>query len=71
MTLEQIRILAAVVECGSLKKAAEQLHKTQPALSMAMQKLEAELGFLLLDRQHYRLSLTPHGAIFFAKLAHC
>ncbi|ATC97139.1 LysR family transcriptional regulator [Pseudoalteromonas tunicata] len=65
MTLEQIRILAAVVECGSLKKAAEQLHKTQPALSMAMQKLEAELGFLLLDRQHYRLSLTPHGAIFF------
>lgn len=65
MTLEQIRILAAVVECGSLKKAAEQLHKTQPALSMAMQKLENELGFLLLDRAQYRLSLTPHGAVFF------
>lgn len=65
MTLEQIRILAAVVEYGSLKKAAEILHKTQPALSMAMQKLEAELGFLLLDRGQYRLTLTPHGAIFF------
>ena len=43
MTLEQIKILAAVVEQGSVKKAAEIMHKTQPALSMSIQKLENEL----------------------------
>ncbi|OUL58142.1 LysR family transcriptional regulator [Pseudoalteromonas ulvae] len=65
MTLEQIKILAAVVDYGSVKKAAEILHKTQPALSMSIQKLENELGFLLLDRSQYRLCLTEHGALFF------
>ena len=67
MTLEQIRTLAQIVECGSLRRAAESLHKTQPALSMAIKKLEAEYGFEILNRDEYRLSLTPAGRAFYRK----
>lgn len=65
MTLEQLRILKHIVEFGSLKEAALRLHKTQPALSMAIKKLEAEFGFTILDRSEYRLKLTPQGETFF------
>ncbi|GGK62991.1 LysR family transcriptional regulator [Amphritea balenae] len=67
MTLEQLRTLSRIVECGSLKQAAESLHKTQPALSMAIKKLEAEYGFEILNRESYRLSLTPAGRAFYRK----
>lgn len=65
MTLEQLRILNHIVEYGTLKLAALKLHKTQPALSMAMKKLEDELGFKILDRGNYRLTLTPQGKTFY------
>ncbi len=67
MTLEQLRTLSRIVECGSLRQAAERLHKTQPALSMAIKKLETEYGFEILDRDGYRLSLTPAGRAFYRK----
>lgn len=65
MTLEQLRILKHIVEYGSLKEAALRLHKTQPALSIAIKKLESEFGFQILDRSAYRLKLTPQGETFF------
>lgn len=67
MTLEQLRTLSHIVECGSLKLAAESLHKTQPALSIAIKNLEAEYGFQILNRQNYRLSLTQEGTLFYRK----
>lgn len=67
MTLEQLLTLSRIVECGSLKLAAERLHKTQPALSMAIKKLETEYGFEILDRDGYRLSLTSAGRAFYRK----
>ncbi|BBB28088.1 LysR family transcriptional regulator [Neptunomonas japonica] len=67
MTLEQLRTLNHIVECGSLKLAAESLNKTQPALSMAIKNLEAEYGFQILNRQNYRLSLTQEGTLFYRK----
>jgi len=67
MTLEQLRTLCRIVECGSLKQAADSLHKTQPALSMAIKKLEAEYGFEILNRNSYRLSLTAEGRSFYRK----
>ena len=45
MTLEQLKILSQIVKHGSLKAAATALHKTQPALSIAIKKLEEELVF--------------------------
>jgi DNA-binding transcriptional LysR family regulator len=65
MTLEQLRVLQKIVELGSLKAAANALHKTQPALSMAIKKLEEQYNIELLDRSQYRLSLTAKGKIFF------
>lgn len=67
MTLEQLRTLVCIVESSSLRQAAERLHKTQPALTMAIQKLEAEYGFAMLDREGYRLRLTPAGKAFYRK----
>lgn len=61
MTLDQLHILDAIVEWNSLKTAAEKLHKTQPALSIAIKKLEQELKITLLDRSQYRLTLTKEG----------
>jgi len=67
MTLEQLKVLACIVETGSLSRAAAQMHKTQPALSMAVKKLESEYGFKVLSRDGYRLSLTPQGKTFYRK----
>jgi len=65
MTLEQLRVLQKIVELGSLKAAANALFKTQPALSMAIKKLEQQYDIQLLDREQYRLTLTPQGKIFY------
>lgn len=54
MELRQLRYFATVVEAGSLTAAAAQLHMSQPPLSVAIAKLEAELGVALLVR-------TPRG----------
>ncbi|MDO6564550.1 LysR family transcriptional regulator [Amphritea sp. 1_MG-2023] len=67
MTLDQLQTLSRIVECGSLKLAADSLHKTQPALSMAIKKLEQEYGFKILNRNSYRLSLTEEGRSFYRK----
>ena len=67
MTLEQLHILCRIVECGSLKQAAEKLFKTDAALSIAIKNLEAEFGFKIFDRNGYRLSLTEEGKAFHRK----
>lgn len=67
MTLEQLTILKHIVELGSIKAAALSLHKTQPALTMAIKKLEGEYGFEIFDRSQYRLSLTSSGKTFYRK----
>src|SRR5205085_10933791 len=53
--------LICVHECGSLRAAAEQLHMSQPALTLAIQQLESELGCQLLVRSKRGVSLTPFG----------
>ncbi len=67
MTLDQIETFLAVADCGSFKAASEQLHRSQPALSVAVKKLEEELGVVLFNREEYRPSLSPHGRAFYTK----
>jgi len=67
MTLDQIQTLCRIIESGSLKQAADSLHKTQPALSMSLKKLEDEFGFQILTRENYRLTLTEAGRSFYHK----
>ncbi|GHE04205.1 hypothetical protein U879_06900 [Defluviimonas sp. 20V17] len=61
MKLDQLKVLRAVVETGSVKAAAERLNRTQPAISQALKALEARTGTALFDRSGYRLELTSVG----------
>jgi DNA-binding transcriptional LysR family regulator len=61
MTFDQLIVFHKIAELGSFKAAAEALHKTQPAISFAIKKLEEELGVELFDRSAYRPELTVHG----------
>lgn len=65
MTYDQVLVFHKIIEHGSFKAAAQSLHRTQPAVSFAIKKLEEELGVELFDRSQYRPSLTPYGQTFF------
>lgn len=67
MNFDQIKILDVVVETGSISQAAKKVFKTQPAISMAIKKLEQEIGFAIFDRTGYRLELTAKGKIYYEK----
>ncbi|MBA98804.1 MAG: LysR family transcriptional regulator, partial [Roseobacter sp.] len=61
MKLDQLKVLRAVVESGTIKSAAESLNRTQPAVSQSLKALEFQTGTELFDRSGYRLELTPVG----------
>ena len=64
-TLQQLRILKAIVSEKSFTKAAEVLQLSQPYLSKQIKILEKNLDIILLDRNSQKLSLTENGKIFF------
>ena len=64
MELRHLRYFLAVVEQGSVSRAAEQVLVAQPALSRQIRRLESELGFALFDRGTGRLMLTSAGRSF-------
>ncbi|WP_333605371.1 LysR family transcriptional regulator [Novosphingobium sp.] len=59
--LRQLAAFNAVVSSGSLGRAAEQLHVTQPALSRTIRKLEEEAGAPLFERHSKGMQLTDIG----------
>lgn len=63
MELEQLRQLVTVADTGTMSKAAEELHISQPAISRSMRQLEANLGQELFDRTRNRVSLNDAGRI--------
>lgn len=67
MNFDQLTILDVVVRTGTISKAAEKVFKTQPAISMAIKRLEQEVGFAIFDRRGYRLELTEKGRIYYDK----
>ena len=50
MTLQQLKYLVTVAECGSISEAAQKLFISQPSLSAAIQNLEKEMGFFTLQQ---------------------
>jgi DNA-binding transcriptional LysR family regulator len=60
-TLRQLEILVALVEAGTFSAAGQQLGLVQPAVSLAVRKLEDGFGVALLDRSGARLRLTSEG----------
>jgi LysR family carnitine catabolism transcriptional activator len=61
---KQIRGFIAVAGSLSFAQASEELHISQPALSIAIKNLEAALGGQLFTRSTRSLTLTPEGLVF-------
>lgn len=61
MDFRQLEYFGAVVEAGSVSRAAKNLHMTQPPLSHAIAKLERELGVSLLERTAKGVHPTQAG----------
>ena len=58
----QLEMFVAVVEEGSVRRAAERVFRTQPAVSIAVRKLEQEFSAPLFDRsKRYEFRLTQAG----------
>jgi DNA-binding transcriptional LysR family regulator len=62
MDLRQLRFMLEVARAGSFTRAAQKLHIAQPALSIAIRKLEDELEVQLFNRRDRTITLTAEGA---------
>ena len=63
MEITQLEFFLKVVEEGSFSKAAERVYRTQPAVSLAIRRLEEEVGAPLLDRSQKTPALTDVGRV--------
>ena len=63
MEMHQIRYFLAVCETLNFTRGAESCNVTQPALTRAVQKLEEEMGGLLLHRERSRTHLAEYAAL--------
>ncbi|MDT0497319.1 LysR family transcriptional regulator [Algiphilus sp. W345] len=68
MDLRQLRYFAAIVEEGSLSRAAARLHVSQPPLSTHLKALEREIGAALLVRGNRGVTPTAAGAVFYEEV---
>ena len=60
-SLRRLQVFEAVARLQSFSRAATELHLTQPAISMQVQRLEAEVGLPLYEQMGRRLDITPAG----------
>ncbi|WP_020653834.1 LysR substrate-binding domain-containing protein [Massilia niastensis] len=65
MELRQLRYFVAIVDHGSLSRAALVLHVAQPALTQQLRQLEEELGAQLLHRSAHGVVSTDAGKVFY------
>ncbi len=61
LTLRQLKVFEAVARHASFSRAAEELHLSQPAVSMQVKQLEENVGVPLLEQQGKRTVLTEAG----------
>jgi DNA-binding transcriptional LysR family regulator len=63
MDINQLEVLVAVAQEKSFSRAADILHRTQPAISQAIRRLEQEVGEKLFDRSSKDGTLTSAGEV--------
>jgi DNA-binding transcriptional LysR family regulator len=63
VSLRQLQIFEAIVQFGSFTRAAEELHLTQPTVSMQIKKLETNIGLPLFEHVNKKVFLTDAGRI--------
>jgi DNA-binding transcriptional LysR family regulator len=67
VTLRSLRVFESAARHLSFSRAAEELHLTQPAVSMQVRELEAQAGLALFDRIGRKVQLTDAGRELFAR----
>jgi len=65
-TLQQLRLFEAVSRHRSFTRAAEELHLTQPAVSIQVKRLEESIGLPLFEQVGKKIFLTPAGEEVYA-----
>lgn len=68
--LHQLRLFLAVAQELHFRKAAEQMHIAQPALSQQIKSLETRLGVQLFERHNRRVRLTRAGQVLMEEARH-
>lgn len=68
MELRQLQCFIETAKCNSFTKAAEKLFIAQPAVSIAIKKLEKEIGVVLFHRHDRAVRLTVEGERFFVHI---
>ncbi|MGN1390163.1 MAG: LysR family transcriptional regulator [Bulleidia sp.] len=63
MDIRQLKYFLAIAEAGSITRASEQLHISQPALSKTLRQLEEELECSLFTFSGHRAVLTENGML--------
>ena len=63
MDINQLEVLVSVSREQSFSRAAKALHRTQPAISQAIRRLELEIGESLFDRSSKDGTLTAAGRV--------
>ncbi len=63
LTLQQLRLFESVVRNGSYTRAAEEMHLTQPAVSIQIRRLEDQAGVPLLEQMGRRIYPTAAGKL--------
>ena len=66
-TLQEYKAFVAVVDTGSVSKAAERLYRSASAISKQLAKLESDLGVQLIDRTTQSVVVTRRGEEFYAR----
>mgnify|MGYP000097028413 FL=1 len=61
MDIQRLRIFIAVARTGSLSRAGEQVHLSQPAVSLQIKQLQTELGMTLFEREPQGMRLSADG----------
>ncbi|GAA3999389.1 LysR family transcriptional regulator [Streptomyces plumbiresistens] len=70
MRTEQLEYIAAVTRLGSLRRAADELRLSQPALSETVRNLERELGVDLLERKRSGATMSTEGRELLPYIVH-
>jgi DNA-binding transcriptional LysR family regulator len=69
LSAEELELLEAIKDSGSLSRAAARLGKAPSTVSHAARQLEERFDALLFDRRRYRLQLTPAGLLLVSEAA--
>ncbi len=64
MTIQQLKYVIKIAECGSITEAARQLYISQPSLSAAVKELESTYGITIFNRTTKGISLSSDGIEF-------